>query len=329
MDWTSVLRLTRIHLQHAKQITKKGVQILHKDVLSSPPSSTLPSEPQSTIFINSIKFINSNIFSWSQVFTFLFTQFRFRVSPTLKTSLQTLSLKMFHSQVSSACTQKADHWRRNPSHANSSPFQFVIMYLKPTGDSRVAQTAKNLLAMQGTWVPSLDQENPLEKEMAPHSSILAWRIPRTEQPGGLQSTGLQTVGYNWVTFTHSLISPTTSPRTTVISLAYFLRCYHDFFLVKPPKYLPITWAASIILWFFEKIGTMRWENNFLLPLSNPAIYLAFVSKYSASHPVTGDESSLILSKATWAVHPLPFITPGLYYYSDPLSFYKVFYYLPL
>ena len=172
MDWTSVLRLTRIHLQHAKQITKKGAQILHKDVLSSPPSSTLPSEPQSTIFINSIKFINSNIFSWSQVFTFLFTQFTFRVSPTLKTSLQTLSLKMLHSQVSSACTQKADHWRRNPSHANSSPFQFVIMYLKPTGDSLVAQTAKNPLAMQGTWVPSLDQENPLEKEMAPYPVFL-------------------------------------------------------------------------------------------------------------------------------------------------------------
>ena len=165
--------------------------------------------------------------------------------------------------------------------------------------------------------------------MAPHSSILAWRIPWTEQLGRLPSTGLQTVRYDWVTFTHSLISPTTSPKTPVISLAYFLRCYHDFFLVKLPKYLPTTWAANIILWFFEKIGTIKWENNFPLPLSNPAVSLAFVSKYSASHPVTGDESSLILSKATWAVHSLPFITPGLYYYNDPLSVYKVFYYLPL
>ena len=45
--------------------------------------------------------------------------------------------------------------------------------------------------MQETWVQSLGQEDPLEKEMATHSSILAWRIPRTEEPGGLQSMGLQ------------------------------------------------------------------------------------------------------------------------------------------
>ena len=44
---------------------------------------------------------------------------------------------------------------------------------------------KNLRAMQETWVRSLDQENPLEKGMATHSSILAWRIPQTEEPGGL------------------------------------------------------------------------------------------------------------------------------------------------
>ena len=50
---------------------------------------------------------------------------------------------------------------------------------------------KNLPAMQETWVPSLDQEDPLEKEMATHSNILAWKIPCTEEPGGLQSMGLQ------------------------------------------------------------------------------------------------------------------------------------------
>ena len=45
--------------------------------------------------------------------------------------------------------------------------------------------------MQETWVWSLDQEDPLEEEMATHSSISAWETPRTEEPGGLQSTGLQ------------------------------------------------------------------------------------------------------------------------------------------
>ena len=53
--------------------------------------------------------------------------------------------------------------------------------------SLVAQTVKRLPAMQETWVQSLGQEDPLEKEMATHSSILAWRIPWTQEPGGLQS----------------------------------------------------------------------------------------------------------------------------------------------
>ena len=55
---------------------------------------------------------------------------------------------------------------------------------------------KNLPAMQETWVQSLGQEDPLEKELATHSSILAWKIPWTEEPGGLQSIGSQRVGHD-------------------------------------------------------------------------------------------------------------------------------------
>ena len=62
--------------------------------------------------------------------------------------------------------------------------------------SLVAQMVKNLPAMQETWVQSLSWENPLEKEMEAYSSILVWRIPRTEEPGGLQSMGSQRVGHN-------------------------------------------------------------------------------------------------------------------------------------
>ena len=57
--------------------------------------------------------------------------------------------------------------------------------------SLVAQRVKRLPAMQETWVRSLGQEDPLEKEMAIHSSILAWKISWTEEPDGLQSMGLQ------------------------------------------------------------------------------------------------------------------------------------------
>ena len=67
--------------------------------------------------------------------------------------------------------------------------------------SLVAQTVKNLPAMPVTQVRSLGWEDPLEKGMATHSSILAWRIPWTEEPGGLQSMGSQTVRYKWATFT--------------------------------------------------------------------------------------------------------------------------------
>ena len=62
-------------------------------------------------------------------------------------------------------------------------FQFSIL---------VAQMVKNLPAIQETWVQSLSKEDPLEKGMTTHSNILAWRIPWTEEPGGLQSMGSQT-----------------------------------------------------------------------------------------------------------------------------------------
>ena len=64
------------------------------------------------------------------------------------------------------------------------------------GASLVAQMVMNLPAVQETRVQSLGQEDPLEKVMATHSSILAWRIPWTEEPGNLQATGLQRVRHN-------------------------------------------------------------------------------------------------------------------------------------
>ena len=62
------------------------------------------------------------------------------------------------------------------------------------GTSLVAQMVKRLPAMRETWVQSLGREDTLEKEMATHSSTLAWKIPWTEEPGRLQSMGSQRVG---------------------------------------------------------------------------------------------------------------------------------------
>ena len=69
---------------------------------------------------------------------------------------------------------------RSPGEGIGYPLQYSWVSL-------VAQTIKNPPAMQETWVRSLGWEDPLERGMATHSSIFAWRIPRTEEPGGLQS----------------------------------------------------------------------------------------------------------------------------------------------
>ena len=78
-------------------------------------------------------------------------------------------------------TEQLNWWRKRASH--------------------VAQTRKNLLEMHEIRVQSLGWEDPVEKGMATHSSILAWRIPGTEEPGGLQYRGSQRVGHNWTTNT--------------------------------------------------------------------------------------------------------------------------------
>ena len=80
---------------------------------------------------------------------------------------------------------------RHP-HPSTCPLPFPPLSLVP-------QRLKCLPAMRETRFQSLGREDPLEEEMATHSSILAWRIPWTEEPGGLQSTGSQRVGHNWAT----------------------------------------------------------------------------------------------------------------------------------
>ena len=78
--------------------------------------------------------------------------------------------------------------KRGPGDIVAGESQVVV--------SLVAQAVQNLPAMQETRVRSLGWEDPLEEGMATHSRILAWRIPWTEKPGGLQSVGSQRVGHD-------------------------------------------------------------------------------------------------------------------------------------
>ena len=75
-------------------------------------------------------------------------------------------------------------------------FHAKIEVILKLGASLVDQMVKNLPAMREGWVQSLGWEDPLEKGMATHSRILAWRIPWREEPGGLQSLGSQSVRHN-------------------------------------------------------------------------------------------------------------------------------------
>ena len=93
---------------------------------------------------------------------------------------------------------------------------FVSDYEKAWA-SLVAQRLKHLPAMQETWVRSLGQENPLEKEMATHSSVLAWRIPGTAEPGGLPSVGSHRVGHDWSDLVVVVVRTSRCPRGWVPS----------------------------------------------------------------------------------------------------------------
>ena len=91
------------------------------------------------------------------------------------------------------------------------------------GASLVAQMVKNPPAIWETWVWSLGWEDPLEKGTAPHSSILAWRVPMNRRAGGRQSIGSQRVGHDWVTFTLWLLSYFEYHQWEIVK-NYFLSC---------------------------------------------------------------------------------------------------------
>ena len=104
--------------------------------------------------------------------------------------------------------------------------------------SLIAQLVKNLPAKQKTWVRSLGQEDPLEKEMVAHSSILAWRISWTEKPGGLQSMGsLSQTQLNLWAYTH-----------TRIAISWVTKINHWFLLIitlYKQSFPKICWCACL------------------------------------------------------------------------------------
>ena len=119
--------------------------------------------------------------------------------------------------------------------------------------SLVVQRLKRLPGMWETWVRSLGQEDPLEKEKATHSSILAWKIPWREEPGRLQSMGSQRVGHNWALSLSFLLlrNPDCSSTYNIFLSPGCLICIWTYSRLS--NFIPHSWyfilPSTIILFF--------------------------------------------------------------------------------
>ena len=128
----------------------------------------------------------------------------------------------------------------------------LISYLIALPTSLVVQMVKHLSTMRETWVRALGWEDPLEEEMATHSSTIAWKISWTEEPGRLQSMASQRVGHDWVT--------SLSPFTTPIIM---LNNKDD------------TWCLYLVSAFNVKAWCWLWVNQ-LCHDNESLIYLNFI-----------------------------------------------------
>ena len=143
--------------------------------------------------------------------------------------------------------------------------------------SLVAEMVKNLPAMQKTRVWSLVQEDPLEKRMATHSSILAWRIPWTEEPGGVQFMSMPRVGHNWATNTFTFNVRFNIMDIFLVSAAYKLM-HMDFYYLNNRNpcesnksiFVPLTWAPHLVSHKYCK-PCPPWI-NYMNAKNKPALY---------------------------------------------------------
>ena len=133
------------------------------------------------------------------------------------------------------------------------PFLYICvsMYLSIWA-SLVAQIVKNLPAMQETWVQSLGWEDPMEKGMAIHSSILAQRIPCTGESGELQFMGLQRVRHDWMTITHTH----THTHTSIYRLARYI-CQYILSLIGCVEFLNLVHQHR---YFYDLWNNSNWES---------------------------------------------------------------------
>ena len=162
-----------------------------------------------------------------------------------------------------------------PDTANTS-----LLLWNPSFPSLVAEMVKNSPALQETRVWSLDREDPPEKGMVTHSSILAWRISWTEEASRLQSMGLQRVGHDWATNTYVFHNPDSS----VFSLFYSYPSDSAVILTWMfPKYLfsTLLWPIAVPISGVTSTAASLKPNFLLIPSS---LFLLMTSLQRYHHP---------------------------------------------
>ena len=141
----------------------------------------------------------------------------------------------------------------------------LVSTREATRASLVARLVKNLPTVQETRVQSLGWEDPLEKEMATHSSILAWKISWTEEPGGLQSMGSQRVGHDWVTYIKYAVTAYLNKwnlkSNSSVQQPHFkclITTYSQWLPYSVPKYVTIPLMQCV---FLDQIPSLNCKNQ--------------------------------------------------------------------
>ena len=223
----------------------------------------------------------------------------------------------------------------NNSENTCMTFRVFCVCMDCIRASQMALVLKNHLLMQETWemwVHSLDGEDPLEKGMATHPSILAWRIPWTEEPGGLQSMGSHRVGHNWSDFT-------CTHENCIVSLTCLgAKHLEEFLLIS--LFLGFLESSDLILSIlWEQLETEErktcWTSRWFLPLSGLPCWLRWPALQDIQVPFLGWEdplkkgiaphSSILVWRIPWTEGvdtteclplylSLPFTFPTVYFY---------------
>ena len=158
--------------------------------------------------------------------------------------------------------QGASNANLNPQKKRNAAFRQMIqevwvLNLPLTRGTLVAQMVKHLPAMRETRVQSLGWDNPLEKEMATHSSTLAWKIPWIEEPGRLQSMGSQRVRRDWATSQCQLHAADTNSHLLATHIARYYGKFHTLIISFTLHNNPVREMISISLFSkYEKTEAM-------------------------------------------------------------------------